>query len=597
MINGGALRGVGWEKGPIKRSALWVTYPFANLLCKVNMSGTVLLDFMNRGVSALLPDGTRDKTTPIGLYPQMSGMRFTINPSLPERRVVSIDVLTPTGVYEPLQKRKLYSIVLPEFIAGGGDGYGMLPTNQHDGSEGCGIDTALEVTETYLKAASIYTPSLGDRMSLNMAGSALMMTNHTKYNCTENQKYDAYWQHCEDCPEGFWNPDMDSPVCVEKFPSEVDIGLILGIVFGVLALLAIPIAWKMTEKQRRINALFNNNKIAEECAIAVMDLRLGDLDYLHELEKPNTIQSAFIAITKQMKVYMEFMPKNLIAECQGSESDSSESDDSGDNSQGSANSLKRGLQAKMKLTTIFLKTKRIAALTLNSKGHLKSISDDVLAKHSHFIEQFTTIITAHKGIAETLSGDRMLATWNTVTETVNQAMHSCKAAIDLQKALDNTMYIGIAKGSAQFGLFGGEGTKQYDVLGSVIPSASLLMVLNKQYNTSILVSPEAEKEGNSFFYFRIIDYVCYRKLVPEASCFVFELMSAKDDGGSEWMYELQIAEGKNPWLGLNNAWHDFIQQGSIPKGNGVELSGILAELYEKKHKGEYVAESALLDLM
>ena len=609
MINGGALRGVGWEKGLIKRSALWGTYPFANLLCKVNMSGTVLLDFMNRGVSALLPDGTRDKTTPIGLYPQMSGMRFTINPSLPERRVVSIDVLTPTGVYKALQKRKLYSIVLPEFIAGGGDGYGMLPTNQHDGSEGCGIDTALEVTETYLKAASIYTPSLGDRMSLNMAGSALMMTNHTKYNCTENQKYDAYWQHCEDCPEGFWNPDRDRPACVEKLPSEVDIGMILGIVFGVLALLAIPIAWKMTEKQRRINALFNNNKIAEECAIAVMDLRLGDLDYLHELEKPNTIQSAFIAITKQMKVYMEFMPKNLIANCQASGSESgsielsrcvsSRSENAGSRESRDERSRSSSvMQAKgsHKLTTTFLRKKHITALALNSRGHLQSMNGDVLAKHSQFLEKVTTIITAHKGIAEILSGDRMLAMWNTVNDTTGQAAHSCDAALALRLVQDGvTANVGIVKGSAQFGLFGGQGTKRYDVLGSVIPSASLLMVLNKQYNTSILTAPVLQKEAGSFFYFRIVDYVCYTKM-DGAACFVLELVSRKETGGEEWMYELEDANGKDPCSTLNDAWRQYIKEGKLTSSAGV--TGVLAEIMAgTPPQGEYVAPSAPLSLM
>ena len=319
------------------------------------------------------------------------------------------------------------------------------------------------------------TPQKYGRITYDFTATSLLIVNQTKYDCTEDQKYDAYWQNCENCPEGFWHPDIDSPGCVEKLPEEVDIGMILGIVFGVLSVCGVPVAWKISEKQRRINALFNNNKIAEECAIAVMDLRLGDLDYLHELEKPNTIQSAFIAITKQMKVYMEFMPKNLIANCQGSGSESGSIALSGSASSRTESVASRAsrderarrrsvVQAKgsQKLTTTFLRKKHITALALNSKGHLKSISGDVLAKHSRFLEKVTTIITAYKGIAETLSGDRMLAMWNTVNDTAGQAAYSCDAALALQLIQDGvTANVGIAKGSAQFGLFGGEGTKRY----------------------------------------------------------------------------------------------------------------------------------------
>ena len=619
MINGGSLRGVGWEKGPIKRSALWGTYPFANLLCKVNMSGTVLLDFMNHGVSALLPDGTRDKTSRLGLYPQMSGMRFTINPSLPERRVVSIDVLTPTGVYEPLQKRKLYSIVLPEFIAGGGDGYGMLPTNQHDGSEGCGIDTALEVTETYLKAASIYTPSLGDRMSLNMAGSALMMMNQTKYNCTENQKYDPHWQHCEDCPEGFWHPDMDSPACVEKLPSEVDIGMILGIVFGGLVLLVIPIAWKMTEKQRRINALFNNNKIAEECAIAVMDLRLGDLDYLHELEKPNTIQSAFIAITKQMKVYMEFMPKNLIANYKDTSDDGSETrstckprSDALSSRRSSAATSRSGLRRmadsssrfssemqmqQRRVRATFAKRRRLSVLYLNSKGHTAlCTADNAVSIHSYFIETFNRVVETNKGLAEPMCGDRVVAVWNTVVDRSNHAIFACKAARDLATFSERGIVpqIGVASGPSLFGLFGGTGTKKYDIIGKTLNAASILMLLNKEYDTKVLVTKQVALEASVTFYLKIVDHVNYTKL-PDT--FLYSLESERSSGQhDEWMYEMEQSEGCDPFAANNHNWIEFIKKGVVT-GDASGLSGILLELRKRNYSGEYHARCASLDLV
>ena len=604
--NAGMFQGAGWPAGPVLRSDIWAAFPFVNSVCKMNVSGSTLLAIFNHGTSRVFPNGTYDPSNPQWLFPQISGMRMVVNPSLePFKRVTSLDILLD-GIFQPIEKKRLYSISAPNFLTFGGDGYTILETNIHDGGVLCPSQSILEIMEAYLKRQTSITPQKYGRITYDFTATALLIVNQTKYDCTENQKYDAYWQNCENCPEGFWHPDIDSPACVEKLPEEVDIGMILGIVFGVLSVCGVPVVWKMTEKQRRINALFNNNKIAEECAVAVMDLRLDDLDYLHKLEKPNTIQSAFIAITKQMKVYMEFMPKNLIANCQGS---GSESGSAHSGSEGSSRSESRSsrdersrhrsvMQAKgaQKLTTPFLRKKQITALALNSKGHLKSISDDVLAGHSQFLEKVTTIITAHKGIAETLSGDRMLAMWNTVNDTTGQAAHCCDAALALQSLQDGvTANVGIAKGSAQFGLFGGEGTKRYDVLGSVIPSASLLMVLNKQYATSILTAPALENDAGSFFYFRIVDYVCYTKM-DGAACFVFELVSRKETDGEEWMYELEAADGKDPCSTLNAAWRQYIKEGKLTSSAGV--TGVLAEIMDgNRPQGEYVAPSAPLNLM
>ena len=54
FVNGGSLRaGNGWPVGPVKRSRLWATYPYANTVCRVNVSATLLIDILNRGQSSV----------------------------------------------------------------------------------------------------------------------------------------------------------------------------------------------------------------------------------------------------------------------------------------------------------------------------------------------------------------------------------------------------------------------------------------------------------------------------------------------------------------------------------------------------------------
>lgn len=65
-----------------------------------------------------------------GKFLQMSGLRVVYNLTKPnEQRVKSVlircaDCLVPE--YKPLNETKIYKVIMPKYIADGGDGYSML---------------------------------------------------------------------------------------------------------------------------------------------------------------------------------------------------------------------------------------------------------------------------------------------------------------------------------------------------------------------------------------------------------------------------------------------------------------------------------------
>jgi 5'-nucleotidase len=115
LVNSGGIRGDRvLPTGALTRRTLLEIHPFGNVLCKLAVSGSVILDALNSGVSKL--------PAAAGQFPQVSGMSFRVDPrGPPGDRVREARV---NG--QPLDPNKSYTIAIPDFILLGGDGYGMF---------------------------------------------------------------------------------------------------------------------------------------------------------------------------------------------------------------------------------------------------------------------------------------------------------------------------------------------------------------------------------------------------------------------------------------------------------------------------------------
>eukprot|EP01061_Rhynchopus_euleeides_P024375 TRINITY_DN392_c1_g1_i3.p1 TRINITY_DN392_c1_g1~~TRINITY_DN392_c1_g1_i3.p1 ORF type:complete len:317 (+),score=114.48 TRINITY_DN392_c1_g1_i3:2-952(+) len=306
---------------------------------------------------------------------------------------------------------------------------------------------------------------------------------------------------------------------------------------------------------------------------------------------------------------MEFMPKNLIANYHPDED--TDAGSAGDKhsirSSCHSRSHKSGTAQSTISTTMsrrapvhagamksnYARKKRVSVLALNSRSHTASCgalnSEGVRVMHSHLIETFNTVVEGFKGLAESMCGDRLLAAWNTVVDRPSHSTLACKAAYQMRCLKDNgiTPHVGLSTGTVMFGLFGGTGTKKYDIVGKVVPGAMLLALLNKEYDTQCLFPHAMVHEAAIMFYIRIVDYVKHTKLSSGDSVFIYELGNKKPESEQdEWMYELETAENADPYKAHNDLWCQFINTGRIDNDT-TKLSGKLLQLKNDGVSGEY----------
>jgi 2',3'-cyclic-nucleotide 2'-phosphodiesterase (5'-nucleotidase family) len=154
LANAGGARGSRvYAAGPLTRRTLLSIHPFGNVACKIAISGKVLLEALNSGVSKL-PAGA-------GQFPQLAGLTMKVEVRGPPGNRVS-DVRV-NG--EPLDLNKTYTVALPDFVLKGGDNYSMFVGQKVlvDAQSGDLVVTALE---KYIAAKRDVAPAIEGRITI-----------------------------------------------------------------------------------------------------------------------------------------------------------------------------------------------------------------------------------------------------------------------------------------------------------------------------------------------------------------------------------------------------------------------------------------------
>ena len=145
-----------------------------------------------------------------------------------------------------------------------------------------------------------------------------------------------------------------------------------------------------------------------------------------------------------------------------------------------------------KLATI-LYTDIVGFTSLCEKLH----PDEIASLLNEYFALLTAIINKHGGIINQFQGDALLVTYNVPAMDKNHADGALLTAVEIQEALADRVFrskyrmptrIGINTGKVFAGIVGGEDRLNYTVHGDAVNIAARLENLNKEYNTSILLS-------------------------------------------------------------------------------------------------------------
>ena len=112
LTNSGSIRGNRvFPAGPLTRRTLIEIHPFDNVICVLELTGRVVLEALNHGVSSL-PAAN-------GMFPQVSGVTMAVDQNAPAGNRVR-DVMV-NG--QPLDPNKVYTVAIPDYALRQGDGY------------------------------------------------------------------------------------------------------------------------------------------------------------------------------------------------------------------------------------------------------------------------------------------------------------------------------------------------------------------------------------------------------------------------------------------------------------------------------------------
>ena len=154
LQNSGGIR-ASLDAGDVTLGEIMTILPFQNTLSTFKVTGEQLLTAIENGVSQV--------EDVAGRFPQVSGMRYTFDPSKPANggRVTSIEI-DENGSWKPLDLNKTYGMVSNNFIRGGGDGYKVF----RSASEiyDFGPDLA-DVVANYIKANPGYSGYTDNRIT------------------------------------------------------------------------------------------------------------------------------------------------------------------------------------------------------------------------------------------------------------------------------------------------------------------------------------------------------------------------------------------------------------------------------------------------
>ncbi|MER3459969.1 MAG: bifunctional metallophosphatase/5'-nucleotidase [candidate division GAL15 bacterium] len=115
ITNGGGIRtNALFPAGRITRKDVLAWLPFGNVVVKVELRGAVIRQALENGVSQW--------EQVAGRFPQVSGLRYTFNPTRPAgSRILDVRVGD-----RPLDDAATYTVATNDFLLRGGDGYAML---------------------------------------------------------------------------------------------------------------------------------------------------------------------------------------------------------------------------------------------------------------------------------------------------------------------------------------------------------------------------------------------------------------------------------------------------------------------------------------
>ncbi len=155
IMNSGGLR-ASIDAGEVTMGEVLTVLPFQNTLSTFEVSGADIVAALENGVSQV--------EEVKGRFPQVAGLKFTWDGSVPANKGRIIDVLVVKGDgWAPIDPEARYGVVSNNYVRGGGDGYSVFAENASKVYDfGPNVES---VVADFLAANAPYEPVLDGRIT------------------------------------------------------------------------------------------------------------------------------------------------------------------------------------------------------------------------------------------------------------------------------------------------------------------------------------------------------------------------------------------------------------------------------------------------
>ncbi len=177
---------------------------------------------------------------------------------------------------------------------------------------------------------------------------------------------------------------------------------------------------------------------------------------------------------------------------------------------------------------------------------------DVIHLLGEYFTVMTNIILINKGTLDKYIGDAIMCFWGAPVPHPDHAARACRAALDMQKAMQRLreswrarnisplgLRIGLHSGRVVAGNAGSRERFNYTVIGDAVNLAHRLENLNKYYGSKILLSGATHRLIRGTFLLRELDHILVKGRTQPVA--LYELLAYPPSEGPAWL--VIFAEG------------------------------------------------------
>jgi len=156
--------------------------------------------------------------------------------------------------------------------------------------------------------------------------------------------------------------------------------------------------------------------------------------------------------------------------------------------------------------------------------------DKLMPIFGDYFDVMSKIVLSNEGTIDKYIGDSLMAFWGAPLKVENHPAKACLTALHCLRTVNLekkwTTRFGIHTGEALVGNIGTKERMNYTVIGDSVNIASRLESINKEYDTSIIISLAVQEKIGTRFITRPIDFVAVKGKRKKLK--IFELMGMTD---------------------------------------------------------------------